>query len=402
MNILFLSLIDFSSIKESGIYTDLMRHFCKDHNIYIVSPTENKVKARKLYYDIESVKIIKPYIGKVQKANFVIKGINTILLESVIKKSIIQNFSNIKFDLVIYSTPPITLESSIRYIKIRDQAKTYLLLKDIFPQNAIDLNIITKTGFKGLIYNYFKKKEKKLYELSDYIGCMSKANVDYLIDNNQLLNESKIEICPNSIEPINIEITYDQKQVIRNKYGLPLNKKIFIYGGNLGKPQGIDFLIECIRLNEKKQSSFFFIVGNGAEFHKLNDLFLNNKIKNSKLIKSVDQSEFDNILKACDVGMVFLDHRFTIPNYPSRILSYMQASLPIFAATDLNTDIKELIKDNNLGYWCSSSDLVGFEKNVDLCVCNINLESMGRNSRLYLENNFTTNHSYEIIMNHFQ
>lgn len=402
MNILFLTLIDFTSINEPGIYTDLMRQFSKNHKLFIVSPTENKANKKESYSDLDEVKIIKPYIGKVQKSNFIIKGINTILLESVIKKAIIKSFSNVKFDLIIYSTPPITLESCIRYVKSRDHAKAYLLLKDIFPQNAIDLNIISKSGIKGIIYNYFKYKEKRLYELSDFIGCMSRKNVDYLVNNDTYLEESKIEICPNSIEPINIKFTDSQKIEIRNKYGLPLDKKVFIYGGNLGKPQGIDYLIKCIKLNEIKHDSFFFIVGNGTEFIKLNDLFLTNEIKNSKLIKSVDRLEFDYILKACDVGLIFLDHRFTIPNYPSRILSYMQASLPIFAATDVNTDIKELIQNNQLGYWCSSSNLDEFDKNIDLCVSNANLEKLGLNSRIYLESNYTAKHSYEIIMNHFK
>ena len=93
-------------------------------------------------------------------------------------------FADIKFDLILYSTPPITFYKAIEYVKKRDGAKTYLLLKDIFPQNAVDLGMMSKTGLKGLIYKYFRKKEKKLYAISDKIGCMSQANVDYVLKHN--------------------------------------------------------------------------------------------------------------------------------------------------------------------------------------------------------------------------
>jgi aspartate 1-decarboxylase len=54
------------------------------------------------------------------------------------------------------------------------------MLKDIFPQNAVDLGMIKTTGIKSLLYKYFRRKEKGLYFISDRIGCMSQANVDYV------------------------------------------------------------------------------------------------------------------------------------------------------------------------------------------------------------------------------
>src|SRR5699024_9539288 len=124
---------------------------------------------------------------------------STINIGRQLKKNISKYFKDIKFDLILYSTPPITFVSVIEYLKKRDAAKTYLLLKDIFPQNAIDLEMF---GKNGIIYKYFRMLEKKLYKVSDKIGVMSKANLEYLIDKNEFLDESKIEICPNTITPV--------------------------------------------------------------------------------------------------------------------------------------------------------------------------------------------------------
>ena len=43
-----------------------------------------------------------------------------------------------------------------------------------------------------------------------------------------------------------MSLSKSEKNEIRKKYKLPIDKTIFIYGGNLGKPQGIDFLVKCL------------------------------------------------------------------------------------------------------------------------------------------------------------
>ena len=138
MNVLFLTLLDFSTIDENGIYTDLMREFVKDdHNLYIISPTEKRKNEPTKLIDNGKVKILKLQIGNTQKTGLIEKGISTLTIESKFKNGIKKYFDDVKFDLILYSTPPITLQKAVEFVKYRDQAKTYLLLKDIFPQNAV-------------------------------------------------------------------------------------------------------------------------------------------------------------------------------------------------------------------------------------------------------------------------
>lgn len=144
----------------------------------------------------------------------------------------------------------------VEYIKRRDHARTYLLLKDIFPQNAVDIGILKKSGLKGLIYRYFRAKEKKLYAISDRIGCMSQANVDYLLRQDPELDPAKVELCPNSVEPLERTITAERRRELREKYGIPQDKTVFLYGGNLGRPQGVPFIMDCLRACRNRQDCF--------------------------------------------------------------------------------------------------------------------------------------------------
>ncbi|WP_107942060.1 glycosyltransferase family 4 protein [Metasolibacillus fluoroglycofenilyticus] len=403
MNILFLTLLDFDSIEEKSIYTDVMREFIKNqHNVYIVSPTEKRQQRSTKIIKNNRCTILKLQIGNMQRTNIIEKGISMLTLESKFKKGIKDHFSNVKFDLVIYSTPPITLQKAVNYVKIRDQAKTYLLLKDIFPQNALDLGMLKTSGGKGLLYKYFRAKEEKLYAVSDYIGCMSPANVNFVLKHNPTIPSEKVEVCPNSIEPLPIDQNKKAKEKIKKKYNIPLNKTVFIYGGNLGKPQGIDFLIECLKANKDNDDVYFVIAGSGTEFAKLETSFNGEKITNAQLFSQLPKEDYELLVNSCDVGLIFLDNRFTIPNFPSRLLSYMQASMPVLAATDISTDVGQIIQQGEFGLWCESGGVEQFNDKVQQ-LCDYELrKKMGNNARVYLENHYSAKHSYDIIMSHFE
>lgn len=397
MNLLFLTLLDFQNLKENNIYTDLLRYFVKQgHNVSVISPKERRFNEETRLITEDNCKILKLKIGNIQKTGIIEKGISTVLLESRFKSGVKKYFEDIKFDLVLYSTPPITLADVVKYIKKRDNAKTYLLLKDIFPQNAVDIGMMTKTGVKSIIYKFFRRKEKQLYKLSDYIGCMSQANVDYVIKHNPEINPDKVHICPNSIE-VNENSKTVNRDEIRRKYGIPLNKTVFVYGGNLGKPQDIPFIIECLKASEKYDDRFFVISGKGTEYPKLKKYFNESSPKNVLLINGLPKDEYETLVGCCDVGLIFLDHRFTIPNFPSRLLSYMQNGMPVLACTDPNTDVGKVIVDGKFGWWCESDSAESFEAAVNQAIKS-DLKALGDNSFKYLNEHFSASESYNIIL----
>jgi hypothetical protein len=398
MNVLFLSLLDFNSIAEHNIYTDLLREFVKHgHNVYAVSPVERRRNLKTYIVSDENVCILKLRIGNIQKTNVIEKGLSTLMIERQYIEGVKRYFKNIKFDLVLYPTPPITLTGVVKYIKKRDQAVTYLMLKDIFPQNAVDMQMLSKMGIKGFLYHYFRKKEKMLYATSDHIGCMSQANVDYVLRHNPEVDANKVEVCPNSIEVRDVRITENERTELRRKYQIPFNKTVFVYGGNLGRPQGIPFLIECLKTQLDNPEAFFLIVGNGTEFEKLEAFFDEYRPSNMRLMKTLPKEDYDCMIAACDVGMIFLDHRFTIPNFPSRLLSYMQAGLPVLACTDPNTDIGRVIEEGGFGWWCESNCIEGFDRIVG-GACHVDMDDMGSQAWKYMNENYAVDLVYIAII----
>lgn len=398
MKVLFLGIGYYSSIKKRGIYLDLLREFIANgHEVFVVSSMDPKRKEPYLLFEEPGAHILCVQTGKIKRTNALQKGINTVLIEKKYIKAIEKHYEGVVFDLILYPTPPITFLNVVEYIKKRDGARTYLMLKDIFPQNAVDIGMMSKKGIKGIAYRYFRKKEKRLYAVSDCIGCMSQANIDYVLKHNPEIKKEKVEICPNCTEIIDMSVDKETANSIRQKYGIPLDKKVFVYGGNLGKPQGIPFLIECLNAVKDIQEAFFLIIGSGTEFKKLEEYEKTTNQPNFKLMARIPRDDYDVMIGACDVGMIFLDYRFTIPNFPSRLLGYMQGRLPVLACTDISSDVGKVIVDGDFGWWCESRDSKDFASKIQE-ILEDDIEKRGDNAFDYLAEHYDSKKGYNTII----
>ncbi len=396
MNILFITLSDFNSFDDRSLYSDLLKECIKHgHRVCAISSIEKRQGKDTHLISFGDSCILKLKTGNIKKTNMIEKGISTLRVESLFIAGIKNYFADVKFDLILYATPPVNFAKVIRFVKKRDGAKSYLMLKDIFPQNSIDIGLLSRSGVKGLIYRYFRAKEKSLYALSDKIGCMSQANIDYLLQHNPDISPEKIELCPNALEPVDRRISKCEKLVLREKYGLPKDKKLFIYGGNLGKPQDVPFIIKCMRACADMTDVCFVIIGSGTDKRFLDDYITSENPSHVKLLAYLPREEYNRMVACFDVGLIFLDHRFTIPNFPSRLLSYMQAGLPVFACTDQNTDVGKVITDGGFGWWCESTD----ENRFADMIRQIMTEDLtiGDNGYRYQKEHFTAEQCYHIV-----
>lgn len=390
------------NISASGIYTDLARKFRDEgHEVYVMVPLERRTGRKTCLYNTDGINILGVKTLNVVKTNVIEKGLGQVLLEGQFKAAMKKFLSDVRFDIIMYSTPPITFTKVIEYAKkLNPDALAYLMLKDIFPQNAVDLGMLKTSGIKGLLYKSFRKKEKKLYEVSDMIGCMSPANVKYVINHNPDILPEKVEICPNSYNIVEAHSMDDEVRLsVRSLYHLPLNVPIFLYGGNLGKPQGIPFLIECLRTNKDRKDCHFVIAGNGTEYPKLKQFMGDEKPQNCTLFQRLPKEDYDKLASACDVGLIFLDYSFTVPNYPSRLLPYIMGKKPIIACTDPNCDTGTIANDNGFGMWAPSNNVEAFTETINKMLVS-DIKQMGENGYKFYLDNYTVQHTYDAIVKH--
>ena len=382
MNILYLSAVPFKFDKNPSIYTDLIQELTGfGDKVTILSITSDLKPFQIKKISKKNIDLI--YIGSFQLYNVNIfrKGLSILSLPFFMRRAI-KGLDLKKFEVVLYETPPITWAGIVKEIKKKNKIKSFLMLKDIFPQNAVDIGLMKK---EGVIFKYFKRKEKLLYEISDYIGCMSKGNMDYILKNNPGISQEKVYYFPNTKKDTGNRSMDFEKENLQ-----------FVYGGNMGLPQGVLNIAPAITYFKNDKDIEFIFVGKGTEWNKINEYF--KEQKNVKVLESLPREEYEKLLSSCDAGFIFLDSRFTIPNYPSRTLAYLEKGIPIIAATDKNTDIRNLVQDNNVGLWSCSDDIASLIENIKIMKENKEIrKEFSKNARELFLKEFQVERSVELL-----
>lgn len=373
MRIIFLTI----SYNQNGnsIYNDLINSLINHNHQITICRSNCEIGKTTLKKVNENLHILDIQTGNQFEKNLIKKGINMLFLERQFIKAIKKNLQSYSFDLVLYATPPISLNGVVEFCKKNFNAKSFLMLKDIFPQNAIDLKMIKKNSF---IHKFFSKKEEKLYRISDYIGCMSQKNKDYL-KKYDLSIQQKSHIFFNSVK---ISDEKDEEIPASSQY------TVFLFGGNIGKPQNINYLLKIIDYLKTYPKSKFIIVGKGTE-KEIVENYAKTNSRNFKYINFLEKEEYENLLKSADIGLISLDPRFTIANIPSKLPTYYNLKKPVLAITDTCTDLKDMILENECGWWCDANDMENIINTIkEICESKEEQKRRGLNAYNYLKEYF--------------
>ena len=398
MNVLFIS-IAWPLNGGRNLYSDLMEEFIiHGHDVYVIGATPlHELKEQGISIE-KGIHVLRINSGPIRKSSVLRKGLSLLTLNWKIHKALNKHFSNVNFDLIISHTPPITLSTLFIRLKRKYKAPLYLLLKDVWPQGAVDNKVIRKYG---LVWLYLRFHEVRTYKAADYIGCMSQKGVDFLLSKNSFLTEEKLEVCPNSIYPskkTNDEVSSE----IREKYGIPKEACVFIFSGNLGKGHGLGFLVEAIKQLSTYEKAFFLIGGSGTHFKFLQQSFDKLELNNVLLYSWLPEDDFNQIMQTSDVGLVLLDQRYTFPQFPSRLSTYLDNSKAVLCAVDKVTDIGKTVEENGAGISLLHGDFEAFKSAVYQLSENSELRNkMGKNAHKLFHEKYTPDISYNIIINHF-
>ena len=388
MRILFLfQIFDF---EKSTIYLDLVKE-CRDrgHAVSIIAGTSDTDKPLGVI-DVDGIKTVYMQLPDQFGAGGAKKALIQMSIPGRMKSILKDAFDKETFDIIAYPTPPITLAPVLKYCKKHyKSAVNYLMLKDIFPQNAVDLKMFSS---KGPIYAYYRRMERQLYAYSDRIGCMSEANIEYLKEHDPEIEDGKLEYFPNTAA---VRELPEYKPASSDRLRI-------VFGGNMGRPQDIEGLLASIKAcGERAELNdvFFYFIGDGSESGKIEDFIKKEKPANFSYRHQLPREEYEQLVNNADAGLVSLSADFTIPNFPSRILPYMQKAKPMLAVVDDATDIDTCIRDEaRCGYAVKAGDPGAFISGIRwLKTRRDKLPELGMNGRRYFERYFNVGVSVDIL-----
>lgn len=394
MNLLYLSTVFPTEQQGATIYTDLAEALQKAGYQITVAVADHTADGITRLGTERNLSVLRVHTAPYYNVNFMRKGIATYLLPRQMIRAIRKHIGAQAFDLILFESPPVTLSKTAAWTMKYFKCPSFLMLKDLFPQNGADLGLY-RSG--GLLEKVFRAQEKRLYQCATGIGCMSEANRQYLLKHHPELPEKKLLIFPNTksfhpLVPKNIAFP------LRKAYGIPEDAVVFLFGGNLGRPQALDFLTETMISLKEEKKIFFALVGRGSEKAKAKSRLEKAGYQNYRMIENLPREKYEAFVRECDVGLILLDYRFTIPNYPSRILSYMECGMPVLAATDRVTDIGDTIRESGCGTAVYSDDITLFAAQIRQMAKDGDMRrKMGLAGRRYAEQHFDVSVSVQKI-----
>jgi glycosyltransferase involved in cell wall biosynthesis len=392
MNVLFL-MFAFPDMNVSfNMYTSLVEQFQQNgHQVHVVAPAgygmDSGLKKEK------QIEVLRVKTLPVKNVPNYLKGISNIILPWRYRRAINKYLPESKYDLIILPTPPITLVNLAATLKKKHQARVYLILRDIFPQNAVDLDFMKKGG---LLYSYFRAKEIKLYLVADHIGCMSPGNINYIQDHNPDVLPGKLHELKNYQILYNGDHIFDQ--VIKKKFNIT-GKFVVVFGGNMGKAQQLENVLELAKRCADYPDVMFLLLGEGVAIKKLALEIKEQKITNIRILGTIIKHEYQQLISVCDIGLISLHEAFTIPNIPSKTLDYFNVGLPVLASIDRATDYGSILEEADAGLWSYAGDHTTLKKNFDILYHNgAKRKKLGENGRKHFEKYLTPDIAYSTII----
>lgn len=362
------------------------------HKVTVVTPHFDKSQS-KLVKDLHNgVTVWRFLSGPIKDVSKVKRAINETLLSVRAWKAISGLVNEDTFDGVIYYSPSIFFGSLVKQIKKRCGCNSYLILRDFFPQWAVDSGLI-KSG--SLIERYFRIFENLSYSQSDIIGVMSQRNLD--IFNRATRNKYLVSILRNWASLTPHRLAADAFS-IRERFGLK-DKLIYFYGGNIGHAQDMANLLRLARRMSTLQNAHFLFIGQGDEVELIKTLAKEWGLENFTYLAPVNQNEFKDILAQVDVGLFSLAAKHSAHNFPGKLLGYMVQSLPILGSVNYGNDLMELVNNSGSGLVSVNGDDDLFFSNAKNLYENLELRrQMGNAGYQLLRNEFSVSAIAEDIV----
>ena len=261
-------------------------------------------------------------------------------------------YSFSSWDAVIWYSPSIFFGPLVVALKFRSKCPTYLILRDIFPQWALDLGLLRK----GLAFRFFQMVTWYQYQLADTIGVQSESNLLYL-QTWAKQPRRRLEVLHNWLAP-----TPDVGSSIQISKTELAGRTIFVYIGNMGIAQGMDILLDLAESLRHRADIGFLFVGRGTEVPRLRAIATERDLSNVIFHDEIDPDEILGFLTQCHVGLVALDPRHKTHNIPGKFLTYMQTGLPVLARINSGSDLGAIIESEGVGRVFSGESLAEFSR----------------------------------------
>lgn len=340
----------FPPLRNSGAVQlrDLSREFVRQgHELTVLLPS-SELREPWLLENFEGVNVVRLQAPRTKDIGYVRRTLGELLMPFAMLYRLSKSpMANERWDGVVWYAPSIFHGPFVSALKKKSRCKSYLVIRDIFPEWAVDMGLMGQ----GLPYLFFDSVARYQYSVANVIGVQTPGNKQYF-ENWQRKTARKLEVLQNWLgKPASVRCSIRLSQT-------PLaGRKVFVYAGNMGVAQGMDILLELAAQLQCREDIGFLFVGRGSDSARLKTLAQAQMLNNVQFFDEIHPDEVPDLYSQCSVGMVALDPRHKSHNIPGKFITYMQSGLPVLAAVNAGNDLAKMIRDEQVGQVCESNQV---------------------------------------------
>jgi glycosyltransferase involved in cell wall biosynthesis len=332
----------FPPLRTSGAVQirDLAREFVRQgHQLTVMLPSPGLACEWKLE-DLDGVQVVRLRAPNTKDVGYVRRTIRECVMPFSMLKSLRQSpLAQERWDGVVWYAPTIFLGPIASALKKASGCKGYLIIRDIFPEWALDLGIMGR----GLPYRFFKAVAAYQYSVADVIGVQTPGNTPYF-DDWAKQSTRRVDVLQNwlgNLPNAGCSISVAQTALA--------GRKVLVYAGNMGVAQGVNILLDLAERMRHRVDVGFLFVGRGSEAQRLGADARARRLENVVFHDEIEPDEIPGLYAQCHIGLVALDQRHKTHNIPGKFLTYMQSGLPVLAAINPGNDLATVIRRENVG-----------------------------------------------------
>lgn len=346
----------FPPLRTSGAVQlrDLAREFVRQgHELTVLLPDADIDKSWSLE-NFDGVHVLRLKSPRTKDIGYLRRTIGEWLMPRTMLRNLYRSpLAKQHWEGILWYSPSIFHGPLVSSLKRQSGCKGYLIIRDIFPEWAVDLGLLRR----GPAYRFFKWIAHQQYDVADIIGVQTPGNLSYFEQWREAQDGRSLEVLQNWLDKPG-----SARCRIRIEETSLEGRKIFVYAGNMGAAQGMDIMLDLAERMRARDDIGFLFVGRGRDAKHLGEAARARGLQNVLFLDEIDPDEIPDLYSQCDAGIVTLDPRHKSHNIPGKFLTYMQNGLPVLANVNPGNDLAALIRRENVGEVCETNCLDELEQ----------------------------------------
>ena len=301
------------------------------------------------------------------------------------------------FDLLICFTPCVTVAAQLIWATKRWPMRSMLFVHDFFPHHHRSIGLVPE----GPVFEIARRLEEYLIRKFDVIGCIWPDNIVYLRKHHRVRPEQRAIWTPlwGEIAPPPPR----SKEVTRTEHGLPLDRKIVVFGGQITEGRGVEEMLQAAAMaREARPDLAFLLIGEGRLVELVEEHIASGG-SNVIYRRRIPRTEYLGLISACDLGLVCTVAGVASSSFPSKTIDYLRAGLPIVAAVEQDSDYREFLGRWNIGISIPAGDAVALFAAVIRMADDLEMNAnITRNARACLEEVFDVGPAVKRVLDAIQ